>query len=153
MSIAAMVSEKGSGTQSAETRSDGNLPSCDDLPELPHAYFPSEHAAVNKKTFAKQPTTNKTPSRYATIAVAVIDEHSFTRESITRSLQDICNLIEVVSFATCDKCLENTSSYDVILYHAHESVASANNNGEELAAAMKRLLTMAPVIILCDVDS
>jgi DNA-binding NarL/FixJ family response regulator len=89
--------------------------------------------------------------RNAMISIGMIDEHSFTRECITKSLQEICTLLDVTSFATCDECLKSERIYDLILYHTHESVAN-HNEDHERRASVKKVLQIAPVIILCDVD-
>jgi DNA-binding NarL/FixJ family response regulator len=86
--------------------------------------------------------------RNAVVAIAVIDEHPFTRQCITKSLQELCSFLDIVPLANCDVCLRNPRRLDLILYHAHESLA----NSEQLAVAIKNLLEIAPVIILCDVD-
>jgi DNA-binding NarL/FixJ family response regulator len=41
--------------------------------------------------------------------------------------------------------------YDLVLYYAHESVANRNDDRERLGS-IKKVLPIAPVIILCDVD-
>ena len=112
----------------------------------------NEHEATNQGDYASHPPTGRTPSPGTVISVAVIDDYSFTRESITRSLKEFCNLLDIVSFATCDECLGSTKIYDLILYHVHEGVANQNNNGKRLGSVNK-ILPIAPVIILCDVDS
>jgi DNA-binding NarL/FixJ family response regulator len=89
--------------------------------------------------------------RNAMISIGMVDDHPFTRECITKSLQEICDLLDVTSFATCDECLKSEGNYDLILYHAHESVANRNDDHERLAS-VKKVLQIAPVIILCDVD-
>jgi DNA-binding NarL/FixJ family response regulator len=108
--------------------------------------------ATNEGGAASQSTTREISSRNVVISVAVVDEYSFTRESISRSLREICNRLDIVSFATCDECRESKLKFDLILYHAHESVANQNNNDERLAL-LKKMVLVAPVIILCDVDS
>jgi DNA-binding NarL/FixJ family response regulator len=125
--------------KSIQTRWVGNLPSSDLPPAL-----------ANTQAANEQPTRN-VPNANAVISIGVIDEHSFTRECITKSLQEICKLLDVTSFTTCDECLQNKSTYDLILYHAHESVAARDDDGERLAS-VKKVLEIAPVIILCDVD-
>jgi DNA-binding NarL/FixJ family response regulator len=89
--------------------------------------------------------------RSAVISAAMIDEHSLTREAITRSLQELCQFIEIMSFATCDECLGSTKKFDVILYHAH-GLANRYNSDERLGW-VKKLMTVAPVIMLSRVDS
>ena len=139
-------------SESVRRRSVSNSP----FPDLPSictdARHSNEHETTSEGDYASPPLIRKIPFQGAVISVAVIDEHTFTRESITRSLQEPCNLLDIVSFATCDECLGSTKIYDLILYHVHKSVANENNNGERLAS-VKKVLPTAPVILLCDVDS
>jgi DNA-binding NarL/FixJ family response regulator len=97
-----------------------------------------------------QPTTGKVFDRDAKIAIAVVDEHLFTLECITSSLQGICESLEIVAFANCDECLRSVRPHDLILYHAHESVAPHEN--DQCGGMIKRLLGIAPVIVLCDAE-
>ena len=89
--------------------------------------------------------------RKAAISMAVIDEKSFTRECITTSLQALDNSIHIVSFATCDDCLHNMGSLDLILYHAREDLENWNDNSQQLIS-FKKLLNIVPVLILSDID-
>jgi DNA-binding NarL/FixJ family response regulator len=93
---------------------------------------------------------SKTPERVTQIAVAVIDEHAFTRECITKSLRERSNHLDIAAFAACDECLRSPDTHDLILYHSHESVARPINN--QANANIQKLLQIAPVIVLCDVD-
>jgi DNA-binding NarL/FixJ family response regulator len=86
------------------------------------------------------------------ISIGVVDEHCFTRECITRSLRGLGESVALVSFKSCDDCLQSTRDLDVILYHAHQSVAHNFSDGQQLAP-LKNLLEIAPVIILSAVDS
>jgi CheY-like chemotaxis protein len=92
------------------------------------------------------------------ISVAVIDEHAFTRECITRSLREFGDSLDVASFAACDDCLQSTRMHDLVLYHLHESVAhprervAHHGDDEARLACLRRLLKIAPVIILSGVD-
>jgi DNA-binding NarL/FixJ family response regulator len=97
-----------------------------------------------------QPTIGKISDRDATIAIAVVDEHLFTLESITKSLQEICEPLEIVAFGNCDDCLRSVRPHDLILYHAHESVTTDDH--DQCGEMIKRLLEIAPVIVLCDAD-
>jgi DNA-binding NarL/FixJ family response regulator len=112
---------------------------------------PVGNYAQSQDNIAPLSITSKIPSRNAGISIAVIDRHSFTRESITRSLQDLGALLEIQSFATCDECLNGSKTFDVILYYAHQAVV--HNGNDSLDFSVRKLLPVAPVIILCDVDS
>ena len=98
-----------------------------------------------------QPTIGKISDRDATTAIAVVDEHMFTRECITKSLQEIGKPLEIVAFGNCDECLQSARPRDLILYHAHESVAKHDN--DQCGRMIKRLLEIAPVVVLCGADS
>jgi DNA-binding NarL/FixJ family response regulator len=146
-----MIATPEERSESNQTRSVGTPPSLD-LPSIWTGAHPSSgHEATNQGDCASQPITGKIPSHGEVISVAVIDEHSFMREAITKSLQQLCNVLDIVSFATSDEFLESTKIYDLILYHVHESEANQNNNDERLAS-VKKIVPIAPVIILCDSD-
>jgi DNA-binding NarL/FixJ family response regulator len=97
-----------------------------------------------------QPTIGKISDRNATIAIAVVDEHVFTRECITKSLQEIGEPLEIVAFGNCDECLQSARPRDLILYHAHESMAKHDN--DQCGIMIRRLLEIAPVVVLCGAD-
>lgn len=98
------------------------------------------------------PTPNRIYGRNNTIAIAIIDEYAFTRESIARSLRDVCNILETFPFATSAECLSSGIQLDVIMYHAHPDIAARDDNDARLSC-IKDLLPMAPVVVLCDFDS
>ncbi len=112
---------------------------------------PGGHGATSGKCAQSPPTTCQMRDRNTMITIGMIDEHSFTRECITKSLQGTCNRLDVTSFETCDECLKNTSNYDLILYYVHESLANCNDDHKG-TAFVRKVLQVAPVIILCDVD-
>lgn len=97
-------------------------------------------------------TSNRIHSRSDTIAIAIIDEHAFTRESIARSLRDVCNILEIFPYATSSDCLNGGIQPDVIMYHTHPDTATHDHNDARLSC-IKDLLPMAPVVVLCDLDS
>ena len=85
------------------------------------------------------------------ISIGLIDEKSFTRECITRSLQSLDDRLDIVSFPTCDDYLHHMRDRDVILYHAHEAAANWDLNNEK-SLSFRKLLNIVPVIILSDLD-
>jgi DNA-binding NarL/FixJ family response regulator len=99
-----------------------------------------------------EPTTDSLPIRTAMISVGVVDEHSFTRECITRSLRELGDSLDPVSFTACDECLRSTRDLDLILYHVHRGMVH-NYSDDQRLAALGELLEIAPVIILSAVDS
>lgn len=84
------------------------------------------------------------------ISIGVVDQHSFTRGCITRSLKDIADDLEVTSFTTSEDCLLSPKVLDLILYHAHEN--AHQRNGTRLAS-IRQLLEIAPVIVLSAADN
>jgi DNA-binding NarL/FixJ family response regulator len=118
-------------------------------PVSEHEPPPSERSsAVHKQVY---PNTYGIPARNVIISVGLIDEHSFTRQCITRSLRELDDTFAIYPFASCEDCLLSEKSYDVILYHAREAVASLDSDNERFQA-LKRLLQVSPVIILSAVD-
>jgi DNA-binding NarL/FixJ family response regulator len=94
---------------------------------------------------APQSANANEPDQTALIRIAVVDQHSFTRGCITRSLRDFDDHLQVVSFTTPEDCLENVQLPAVILYHAHEDAHESNNTR---LAPIRKLLEVAPVIVL-----
>jgi DNA-binding NarL/FixJ family response regulator len=86
------------------------------------------------------------------ISIGVVDEHSFTRECITRSLKEFDDSLDIMSFITCDDCLGSIRALDLILYHVHQSIEHNHSNDGRIAT-LKQLQEIAPVIILSGVDS
>ena len=84
------------------------------------------------------------------ISIGVVDQHSFTRGCITRSLKDFADDLEVTSFTTSEDCLLSPTALDLILYHAHED--GRQRNGTRLAS-IRQLLEIAPVIVLSAADN
>jgi DNA-binding NarL/FixJ family response regulator len=110
------------------------------------------HEAIVAGNIASRPTIRKLGFRKAKITVANIDEHAFTRGSIPKTLQKLCTLLEITSFASCDECVASNKHYDLIFYHVHESVVKCKSNNERLLP-LKKVLPIAPVIILSDIES
>src|ERR1700726_2451618 len=94
---------------------------------------------------------SSTKKKDAQICIGVIDEHSLTRVCITRSLQDLGGSLEIVSFADCEECLQSRRTFDIILYHAHESLTKGHN--DQRLTSFDQLPKIAPVIILSQVES
>jgi hypothetical protein len=108
-------------------------------------------ASVRHQTDGEPPRSQRIGSGNAIISIALIDEKSFTRQCITRSLQALDDRLDIVSFATCDDCLQQMRDRDLILYHAHEAAANWDMNNEQ-SLSFKKLLNIVPVIILSDLD-
>ena len=129
----------------------GISPTSELSPVSVHTQISEPSDASSKGARQSQPTISKLPKRNVQIAIAVIDEHSFTRECITKSLRQRSSLLDIAAFAACDDCLRSPRRHDLILYHSHESVAKRINS--QPVVNIKNLLEIAPVIVLCDVDS
>jgi DNA-binding NarL/FixJ family response regulator len=109
---------------------------------------PSISAETNKENRrARSSATRRKP----VISIAVIDEKSLTRECIIRCLRALDERLEIVSFATCDDYLQSMTSHDVILYYAHGETEYSEDSLQKFAS-FKRILTIAPVIVLSDTD-
>jgi DNA-binding NarL/FixJ family response regulator len=86
------------------------------------------------------------------ISVGVIDEKSFTRESITRCLQALDDRFNIVPFATCEDFLSSTEGHDLTLYHIYEDTSKWHCENQKFLS-FKKLLNLVPVIILSDIDN
>jgi DNA-binding NarL/FixJ family response regulator len=125
----------------------GDLATADPPPVSRHPFF----GAVDHRTDEGYHQSGPISVAKAVISMGVIDEKSFTRECITTSLLALDARLHIVSFATCDDCLQHMGSHDLILYHAREAVASWNNNNQQFLS-FKKLLNIVPMIILSDID-
>jgi DNA-binding NarL/FixJ family response regulator len=115
-------------------------------------HVPNGHEPIIEGNPRPQSPRHWANVRNSVISIGVIDEHSFTRECITRWLQEVDDSLDTVSFANYEDCLKATANLDLILYHAHEQPTERDNDDERLAP-LKKLLEIAPVIILSAVDS
>ena len=84
------------------------------------------------------------------ISIGVVDQHSFTRDCVSRSLKAFDDDLEVMPFESSEDCLKRTSTLDVILYHEHED----NGDGDETRLdRLRKLSEICPVIILSAADN
>jgi DNA-binding NarL/FixJ family response regulator len=88
--------------------------------------------------------------RNARVSIGVVDQHSFTRDCISRSLKDFDDDLEVTSFTSAEDCLQSLGVLDVILYHTHETFQHGN---DRRLAPVRKLLKLAPLIILSAADN
>lgn len=86
----------------------------------------------------------------ATSLIAVVDEHVFTRSCITKWLKDCGESVNVISFATVEDCIKNSSDVDLILYYEHENVYDPS---DILIHSIRKLLQICPVIVLAATES
>jgi DNA-binding NarL/FixJ family response regulator len=99
----------------------------------------------------KHPGVNWRAVRLPVISVAVIDEHLFTRECIATSLKTLGDNLEVASFGACHDYLQSTNSYDLLLYHSHQSITDGHSR--ERLAMLAKLMEICPLVILSVFDS
>jgi DNA-binding NarL/FixJ family response regulator len=108
----------------------------------------SMSAETNKENRRARSSVSR---RKIVISIAVIDEKSLTRQCIINSLKALDERLEIVSFATCDDYLQSMTNHDVILYYTHGATEYLENNLQKFVS-FKRILTIAPVIVLSDTD-
>jgi DNA-binding NarL/FixJ family response regulator len=92
------------------------------------------------------------PVKEPTVSIAVVDEHSFTRDCISKSLQQSGEVLAVSAFATCESCVESAGTYDLVLFHAHGAMTDRKHGGAGRTAPFDKLLGITPVVVLSDVD-
>lgn len=98
-----------------------------------------------------QPTQYWLAARQAAMSIAVVDEHTFTRECIAKSLQEADNALAIAAFDGCASCLASAGSYDLILFRAHGG--PSEQRGCDRGAPFDKLLSLAPVVVLSEVES
>ena len=98
------------------------------------------------------PAQHWLPVKQPTVSVAVVDEYSFTRECIAKSLQQCDEVLAVSAFATCESCVEAAGTYDLVLFHAHGTMNDRKHGGAGHTAPFDKLLGIAPVVVLSDID-
>lgn len=87
------------------------------------------------------------------IAIAIVDEHSFTRECIAKSLQESDDALEVAAFDSCESCIEGGGIFDLVLFHAHDTATERRHEGgERREAPFSKILDTAPVVVLSAAD-
>jgi DNA-binding NarL/FixJ family response regulator len=101
-----------------------------------------------------RPTQHWSPINNKPMSIAIVDSHSFTRECIAKSLQECDAALVVSAFDTCEGCFESGRTYDLILYHAHGGEPDRKSMfGDERGAPFDKVLNLAPVVVLSDVES
>jgi DNA-binding NarL/FixJ family response regulator len=139
------------GAKNIQILSVGNSLSLDPPPTRADVHPFAAGPTASEGHLAPRQSMHDIHLRKVRIALAIIDEHAFTRGSIARTLKKLSNSLEITSFVTCDECIESTKHYDVILYNMHDRV-SQNSNYDRFSS-LKKVLPVAPVIILSDDDS
>jgi DNA-binding NarL/FixJ family response regulator len=107
--------------------------------------------SVRQQTGGEAPRSQRIGGGNTVISIGLIDEKSFTRQCITRSLQALDDRLDIVSFPTCEDYLQHLRDRDLILYHAYEAATNWDLNNEK-SLSFKKLLNIVPVIILSDLD-
>jgi DNA-binding NarL/FixJ family response regulator len=83
--------------------------------------------------------------------IAVVDEHSFTRECITGFLQEFDDTFDIIPFASSANLMQSTKLFDIILYCDWKADLNHNNKNKQ-SIKLGPLVQVAPVIILSFVD-
>jgi DNA-binding NarL/FixJ family response regulator len=122
----------------------------DATPDSTHA--PDARVSATQTNARSQSIKDDLAARNPTISLGIVDEHWFTRECISRSLKELDDSLNTVSFTSCDDCLQSTRDIDLIIYHAHRALLQDYNNGES-NGPLQSLSEIAPVIILSAVDN
>jgi DNA-binding NarL/FixJ family response regulator len=105
--------------------------------------------------YVREPARDNQSGRKPMISIGLVDEHSFTRECITRSLKEADHSLDTVPFKTFDDCLRDARDFDIIIFHVHQDIEHYKNSDKQIAflTVLKELCIMAPVVILSAVDS
>lgn len=81
-------------------------------------------------------------------AVALIDEHQFTRDCIAVCIETLCRDIAVTTFATAADCvLAGAEQFELVICHARAGTAKATS-----LAALRQQLGMVPVLMASDAE-
>jgi len=89
----------------------------------------------------------------ARLAMALIDEHKFTRDCIATCLQVLCTHITVTRFPTATECMAaQQRTFDLVVYHAHGHWNKGESSGNVLAT-LNQALDPTPVMVISDVDN
>lgn len=115
-----------------------------------------EKSCRERENLSGQETVRWTAVDSATISVAIIDDHSFTRECIARSLHEADVRLNVTPYSNCEDCINSSKRYDVILYHARREKPGGEDAAREPAATRRPrfgpMLEIAPIVLLSDSD-
>jgi DNA-binding NarL/FixJ family response regulator len=122
---------------------------------VPNLLSAGAHAKQESRSVEDRqlPGSYSLPVSDSQISITVIDEHSFTRECITKSLQELGKNLDVASFSTCEDYFQDTKNNNLILYHLRENITKNINGNDGKITALKRLLHTSPVIVLCAAES
>jgi DNA-binding NarL/FixJ family response regulator len=99
-----------------------------------------------------RPDQHWLPIKQPRVSIAVVDEYSFTRECIAKSLQQCDEVLAVSAFATWESCAESGATYDLFLFHAHGAMTDRKSGGAGRTAPFDKLPSTAPVVVLSDAD-
>jgi DNA-binding NarL/FixJ family response regulator len=141
------------GHRGFEARSSNDSPLPEPLSISDDAATYRPDARARPGAIPSRPVEHCLPVNNTAMSVAIVDRHSFTRECIAKSLQECDEALVVSAFDSCDSCFEGARTYDLILYHAHGSETDRKSLGsDERGAPFDKLLHLAPVVVLSDVD-
>ncbi|MGH2507860.1 MAG: LuxR C-terminal-related transcriptional regulator [Ktedonobacteraceae bacterium] len=89
--------------------------------------------------------------RSGILKVGLVDDYDLTRESISASLFET-NVVSVFGFSAVADCAASNQAFDIILHYFHIIKIDLNTN-DVMASSITTLKSLAPIIILCDVES
>ena len=69
--------------------------------------------------YLRKPASDDQSVRKPMISIGLVDENSFTRECITRSLKEADQSLDTVAFKTLDECVREARDFDIIILHIH----------------------------------
>jgi len=115
-------------------------------PSLGNGYAPDK-PLVGAAQDKSQQTRRKASAQGGMISIGVVDQHSFTRGCIARSLEGFDDNLEVMSSTSYEDFLQETDIPDVILYHVHRLPDDFEGKG---VAALKKLTEVSLVIVLSE---
>jgi len=102
--------------------------------------------------YLRKPASDDQSVRKPMISIGLVDENSFTRECITRSLKEADQSLDTVAFKTLDECVREARDFEIIILHIHHETEHYKKNGKQFDI-LKELSVISPVVILCEIDS
>jgi DNA-binding NarL/FixJ family response regulator len=129
--------------RSAEARSDPHAGEGLPASGVPRTYpFPAP----------ARPERHKASAARGTMSLALVDAQAFTRDCIAKSLQECDDALRVSAFDSCDSCLASGGTYDLVLFHMPGAALDRRDSDAERRASFAKALSIAPVIVLSNVD-
>jgi DNA-binding NarL/FixJ family response regulator len=102
--------------------------------------------------YLREPARGNQSIRKPMISIGLVDENSFTRECITRSLKEADHSLDTVPFKALDDCAREARDFDIIIFHIHQEMEDYKTIGKKFEV-LKELTIKSPVVILCEIDN